>query len=196
MFRFVQKRTNLILGQHAFFPIQSRFLLNKLYSTDARTFESIKMISPNTIKALDQEFKYKKMTQVQEKVLELLPAECDLLVRAKTGTGKTLAFLIAALETALARRNGQALDGKNIPIMIISPTRELALQIAEEARRLVRSHGMKVGVAVGGTNRGRCFETIERSRVDILVGTPGRVIDILKSSEIARKKVENLDTVR
>lgn len=154
------------------------------------------MISPNTREALDREFKYKEMTQVQEKVLELLPADFDLLVRAKTGTGKTLAFLIAALESALSRRDGKALDGKSIPIMIISPTRELALQIAQEAKRLVIAHRLKVGVAVGGTSRFQCLNMFEKTRVDILVGTPGRLMDILNSSAMGRKKVENLDTVK
>jgi len=195
MFRFVQRKTNLILGQHAFFPMQPTIIIKKLYSSNAKTFESIKMISPTTIKALEQEFKYKEMTSVQEKVLQLLPTDHDLLVKAKTGTGKTLAFLIAALESALARRNGGILNGKKTLILIISPTRELALQIAQEARRLVKLHNLKVGVAVGGTSRFMCIQNIENFRLDILVGTPGRIIDVLNSSEKARQKVDALDTV-
>lgn len=189
MFRFL----HLVLRSNV--SVHPSFFLKKMYSSNAKTFDSITMISPKTRQALCTEFKYKEMTHVQEKVLELLPANFDLLVKAKTGTGKTLAFLIAALESALARRDGKTLNGKDIPIMIISPTRELALQIAEEAKRLVSAHRLKVGVAVGGTSRNQCLRMFE-FRVDILVCTPGRIIDILNSSPEARKKVENLDTVK
>ena len=196
MFRFAFTKSSLIHGKNALVSMHCSSSLKKFYSTDASTFDSIKMISSKTINALDEEFKYKEMTQVQQKVLELLPADFDLLVRAKTGTGKTLAFLIAALESALARRQGQALNGNEIPIMIISPTRELALQIAEEARRLLLSHRYRVGVAVGGTSRNASLRMFDKQRVDLLVATPGRLMDILNSSDSARKKVEKLDTVK
>ena len=151
------------------------------------------------IQGIDVYFPYKPY-ECQEKylkeVIEALNGNNNALLESPTGTGKTLAFLIAALESALARRKGKKLTGKDIPIMVISPTRELALQIAEEAKKLLRLHSMKVGVAVGGTSRFHCLRTVEEYRVDILVGTPGRIIDVLNSSEKAKQKVSSLDTVR
>ena len=195
MFRFAFKASSLIHSRNIIPTVQIHFS-KKFYSSNAKTFDSMSIISQKTLDALEKEFKFKEMTEVQARVLELLPTDSDLLVRAKTGTGKTLAFLIAALESALARRNGEGLKGDNIPILIISPTRELALQIGEEACRLLYPHRYKVGVAVGGTSRNVTLKMFESQRVDLVVGTPGRLIDVLKSSEKGRQKVSKLDTVK
>jgi ATP-dependent RNA helicase MSS116 len=84
------------------------------------------------------------MSEVQRMVLA--SPGMDLLVRAKTGTGKTLAFLIAALEECLQLK---AFGSHSTPILIVSPTRELAAQIADEAKKLVKYHRMRVHLCVG-----------------------------------------------
>lgn len=135
------------------------------------------------------------MTDVQHQVLSLLPTDQDLLVRAKTGTGKTLAFLIAALESALARKAGTRFDGKHIPILVISPTRELALQITAEAKKLTHHHRYAVMSVFGGTKRSRDMELFERGRIDILVATPGRLKDLVSSESLVKERLSKLETV-
>ena len=117
------------------------------------------------------------------------------MVRAKTGTGKTLAFLIAALESAISRRNGERFDGDSIPILIISPTRELATQIATEAVRLLKSHRYKVQSLVGGYSRRLSDMIIDEKRVDVLVATPGRINDRLESNPTLKKRLKNLECI-
>ena len=107
------------------------------------------------------------------------------LAQAKTGTGKTLAFLIPLLQNiisvdpALERRsekfNASAAD---IRAIIISPTRELAEQIAVEAKKLVQGTGVVVQTAVGGSQKGYHLDLMRRYGCHILVGTPGRINDI------------------
>ncbi|KAI8905218.1 P-loop containing nucleoside triphosphate hydrolase protein [Gorgonomyces haynaldii] len=126
------------------------------------------------------------MTAVQEQVLKELPLKSDMLVRAKTGTGKSLAFLISALETCIQNKK----FGKSrVPILIVSPTRELAIQIGNEAKKLVGRHRMKVKLAVGGTSRGKLLDDL-KYQTDILVGTPGRLADILDEVHVATKLSE------
>lgn len=139
-------------------------------------------INPLTLKALDRVFKYKEMSVVQDAVCSRLPIENDIFVKAKTGTGKTLAFLIAALERAYAGKTVQELkhfDGTKV--FIISPTRELALQIANEAERLLKFYPLGVHCMVGGERKSDNLRKLERQRCDIVVGTPGRLFDLLDS---------------
>ncbi|GAA5839658.1 hypothetical protein JCM5353_003332 [Sporobolomyces roseus] len=178
----------------------------------------------------ERPFKYDTMTDVQAAVLSLLPrlasspapndtpAEIqqaqDVLVRAKTGTGKTLAFLIPALEgrlrsleTFLAKfkeENPQAStsDAKKaladyakqtVGALILSPTRELATQIANEAIALT-THLPQFGVRllVGGASRsGQLREWMRSPSNDIVVATPGRCVDLLQSEPSVRKCVAN-----
>lgn len=160
------------------------------------TFAAIPALSEPTLRALRHDFKYTEMSPVQDAVLSLLPTEKDLLVRAKTGTGKTLAFLIAAVESAIARRKGKRFDGNKTTIIVLSPTRELALQIGNEAARLLKPHMYRVQTAVGGPGRNRMVQILESQRVDVLVGTPGRMLDMLENVPAFRKKCQGLQTVR
>jgi ATP-dependent RNA helicase MSS116 len=134
-------------------------------------------LHPLTLKAVIQDFGYETMSTVQQMVLNQSNQNDDLLVRAKTGTGKTLAFLIRALDSVL---EGKGFAQSKIPILIISPTRELAYQIGKEAEKLVRHHRLKVEIAVGGTGRSESLKRIINS-CDILVGTPGRLLDLISS---------------
>ncbi|KAJ3044620.1 hypothetical protein HDV00_001546 [Rhizophlyctis rosea] len=159
------------------------------------TFASVQALSPATQAALARTFKYSHMSVVQEQVLNLLPTNDDLLVRAKTGTGKTLAFVIAALESALAKNGGKRLTGDKISILVLSPTRELANQIATEAQKLLDHHNYRVQTAVGGPGRNRAVEKLARYRYEMLVATPGRLLDMLGSVPQVREKLEGLQTL-
>lgn len=108
------------------------------------------------------------------------------LAQARTGTGKTLAFLIPMVQNILSRepiladRNHRAYArADDTQALIISPTRELAEQIAEAARRLVTNTKIQVRTAVGGTQKRIGLQRIQEGGCHILVGTPGRLIDIL-----------------
>ncbi|KAI8820593.1 P-loop containing nucleoside triphosphate hydrolase protein [Fimicolochytrium jonesii] len=158
------------------------------------TFDSLALSEP-TLAAMKHNFKFKHASPVQEAVLKLLPTDKDLLVRAKTGTGKTLAFLIAALESAIARKEGQRFKGDRITVLCISPTRELAFQITAEAEKLLRPHNYRVKHAVGGEKRLRQLDGLEQSRVDFLVATPGRLLDLLQGSAHLREKLMGIETL-
>jgi ATP-dependent RNA helicase MSS116, mitochondrial len=91
------------------------------------------------------------MTNVQEKSFPIVLSGVDIFVKAKTGTGKTLAFLVPSLENMIRARGASA--SSNAVILIISPTRELALQIAAEAESLCRFiPPLQIVTLVGGTN--------------------------------------------
>ncbi|CAO3703675.1 unnamed protein product [Rhizopus stolonifer] len=153
-------------------------------------FDSILCLEDNTQKALKRIFKYDTMSSVQEAVLTRLPNQDDMFVKAKTGTGKTLAFLVAALETAIKDSNPKHYEGASI--LVISPTRELANQIAQEAQKLCSFYPYKVHCFVGGDSKRRQISNIERQRCDIVVATPGRLNDMLKSVPRFKKMCQNL----
>jgi ATP-dependent RNA helicase MSS116 len=130
-----------------------------------------------TKRALSEIFGYETMTKVQEAAVPVSLTGVDVLAKAKTGTGKTIAFLIPTIERAAAlRKKG------SISALIVSPTRELAQQIAEEAQQLARFHGMTVQCVVGGTNIKGDLSKLRNSPPDILIGTPGRLNDHLENN--------------
>ncbi|KAI8971995.1 P-loop containing nucleoside triphosphate hydrolase protein [Mycotypha africana] len=156
-------------------------------------FDSVTSLNPRTKKALERVFRYQEMSPVQEAVLTQLPDSSDMFVKAKTGTGKTLAFLIAALETSTAGFDEAAYKQfKGCSILVISPTRELANQIADEAEKLTKFYPFKVHCLVGGESKPRQIRNLDRYRGDIIVGTPGRLNDMLKSVKHFKKMCENL----
>ncbi|KAF9275494.1 hypothetical protein BGZ68_010760 [Mortierella alpina] len=159
-------------------------------------FDEIKSLHPNTAKAIKQVFKYETMSKVQSEVLSLLPTDSDMFVKAKTGTGKTLAFLIPALETVMAKTDKKVLSyGDTATVLIVSPTRELAQQIAEEARKLVGPHRFNVHCLVGGESKGLQIKKLNSKRVDIVVGTPGRLNDMIESVGEFRRQLEGVKTL-
>ncbi|KAJ1966586.1 hypothetical protein H4R35_006959, partial [Dimargaris xerosporica] len=147
-------------------------------------FDQVPGLSAKSKQVMRDVFQYSEMSKVQQAVLKHLPITKDLLVRAKTGTGKTLGFLLPAVEVILANSNKQDLvRGQHIGALIVSPTRELANQIAVEAEKLAGRHRMGVLTAVGGTRRQDTVRKLKSGyRSDIVVGTPGRIIDLMQTS--------------
>ncbi len=121
------------------------------------------------IKSLDWEF----VTQVQKETIPLALLGNDVIGQARTGSGKTASFGIPILNACQATGNLQAL--------ILAPTRELAGQVAEEINRLQGEMGLKVVTVYGGTDLEKQAKQLN-SGVDIVVGTPGRVMDMTKRS--------------
>ncbi|SGY45300.1 BQ5605_C001g00271 [Microbotryum silenes-dioicae] len=127
-------------------------------------------------------------TPVQEATLPVILTGVDVLAQAKTGTGKTLAFLIPSIELLLRSNPQPKADG--ISILIMSPTRELAIQIEEAARILLSSTPFGVQHVVGGTNMKSETTRLNNQRCDILVATPGRMLDHLENSNLKLKLSE------
>ncbi|KAG7450269.1 DEAD-domain-containing protein [Guyanagaster necrorhizus] len=135
-------------------------------------------LSQHALKALE-EMGFSTMTPVQEKSIPLLLAGKDLLGAARTGSGKTLAFLIPAVEL-LHRLKFKPQNGTGI--IIISPTRELALQIFGVAKDLMAHHSQTFGIIMGGANRRAEADKLAKG-VNLLVATPGRLWDHLESTK-------------
>ncbi|KAK0473217.1 DEAD-domain-containing protein [Armillaria novae-zelandiae] len=135
-------------------------------------------LSEQTMKALE-DMGFSTMTPVQEKSIPLLLAGKDLLGAARTGSGKTLAFLIPAIEL-LHRLKFKPQNGTGI--IIISPTRELALQIFGVAKDLMAHHSQTFGIIMGGANRRAEADKLAKG-VNLLVATPGRLWDHLESTK-------------
>ena len=135
-------------------------------------------LSPNLMKAI-AEMGFTKLTEVQSKTIPPLLAGRDVLGAAKTGSGKTLAFLIPAIEMLTSLRfkprNGTG-------AIIITPTRELALQIFGVARDLMAHHSQTLGIVMGGANR-RSEEDKLSKGVNLLIATPGRLLDHLQNTK-------------
>ncbi|KAL2753526.1 hypothetical protein ACRALDRAFT_2111585 [Sodiomyces alcalophilus JCM 7366] len=140
-------------------------------------------VHPLLVQTITEDMKFEFMTPVQAATLdELLPPKrSDCLVQAKTGTGKTLAFLLPALQTMITQ-NRPADAG--ISLLVISPTRELAMQISAEATKLLqRMPQYRVRIAIGGTNKDREEKQI-LGGCEILVATPGRMLDHMSNEDI------------
>ncbi len=118
---------------------------------------------------------YVTCTPVQEQVLKGSLDGADLYVQSQTGTGKTAAYLISVVQELLTRDD---MKGKKALIMV--PTRELAVQVEQEAKCLSSHTGLKCASFYGGVGYTRQTEQLKKD-VEILVGTPGRVIDLQES---------------
>lgn len=142
-------------------------------------------ISRLLLDAIAKVFKYDTMTQCQARSIPVALKGGDVLTKAKTGTGKTLAFLIPALHRMMS--SPAAVRRGLTTVLVVSPTRELAMQIEEEAKKLVTFAGGQVAVqcVYGGTNKRVDISRFKRNSMpDILVATPGRLNDLLESSDL------------
>lgn len=128
-------------------------------------------------------------TPIQSKALPLALNGHDVAGQAQTGTGKTAAFLLATLNRLLTRPAPDSRRRDQPRALIIAPTRELAVQIHKDALGLVGDTGIRLGLAYGGTGYESQRKTIEAG-VDILIGTPGRLIDYLKQKVYNLKGLE------
>ncbi|KAI3956407.1 hypothetical protein MKX01_016820 [Papaver californicum] len=135
-------------------------------------------ISPLSMKGI-KDMGYERMTTVQEATLPVILKGKDVLAKARTGTGKTVAYLLPALENILKSTSVDCnRKGFPISVLIICPTRELACQVAAEAMKLLKHHpSISAQVVIGGTS-----QDMERKRLlgmpcQVLIATPGRLKD-------------------
>lgn len=123
----------------------------------------------------------KKPTSVQEKVIPLVINKKDVIVQSETGSGKTISFAAPTIDLITPQGAPQ--------VLVLAPTRELAIQISEQYQMLSRHKNLKVAQVYGGAS----FKPqIKSSRVaDVIVGTPGRLLDLLQHGEIKLSKVKH-----
>jgi ATP-dependent RNA helicase RhlE len=150
------------------------------------TFESLGVIAP-ILQALQEEG-YTHPTPIQEQAIPMLLQGKDLLGCAQTGTGKTAAFAIPILQRLY--QAGPARKGKRpIRALVVSPTRELAIQIADSFTAYGKYTGLRNTVIFGGVKQGAQTQALAQG-VDILVATPGRLLDLMQQGFISLKEVE------
>ncbi|CAH1454676.1 unnamed protein product [Lactuca virosa] len=141
------------------------------------SFTSLPLSEPTKKAILDMGFQY--MTQIQARSIPPLLEGKDVLGAARTGSGKTLAFLIPAVEllyhACFAPRNGTG-------VVVICPTRELAIQTHAVAKDLLKYHSQTLGLVMGGAGRRTESERIVKG-VNLLVATPGRLLDHLQNTK-------------
>ena len=148
------------------------------------TFESLDIIE-SIIKSLKEEG-YEKPTPIQSEAIPIILDGKDLIGCAQTGTGKTAAFAVPILQ--LLGKDKSFSSRKKIRSLIVTPTRELAIQIEESFKTYGRYTGLTCTVVFGGVNQNP-QTAILRTGVDILVATPGRLLDLMTQGFISLNQI-------
>ncbi len=148
------------------------------------TFNELNLIEP-ILKALETEG-YKTPTPIQEQAIPILLQRKDLLGCAQTGTGKTAAFAIPILQ--ILHEEHAERTHKNIKVLILTPTRELAIQIGESFAAYGRNLRLRHTVIFGGVPQGAQVQALNRG-IDILIATPGRLLDLMNQGYINIKDI-------
>jgi ATP-dependent RNA helicase RhlB len=151
-------------------------------------FHDFSLPTPLLHAIFDLGFRY--CTPIQTEILPSTLSGKDATGRAQTGTGKTAAFLI----TVITRLLNTPIQGKRKPgtprVLVIAPTRELVLQISEEARQLAKYCSLNIVSVFGGMDYEKQKRQLTRSVVDIIVATPGRLLDFQRRRDLSLKQVE------
>jgi ATP-dependent RNA helicase RhlE len=128
---------------------------------------------------------FETLTEIQDKSLEDIRDGKDILGVANTGTGKTGAFLIPMIQELLEQEHGDN------HALVIVPTRELALQVTEEFRSFSKNMPLYASCVIGGTNINRDVRNLRRKN-HIIIGTPGRLVDLFKRQDLKLHKFKTL----
>ncbi|KAL9563274.1 hypothetical protein ACKAV7_012641 [Fusarium commune] len=167
-------------------PDGGKLTLPPVAGAESQSFAELNL-SEKTMKAIN-EMKFTKMTEIQRRGIPPSLAGRDVLGAAKTGSGKTLAFLIPVIEMLSSLRfkprNGTG-------VIVVSPTRELALQIFGVARELMAHHSQTYGIVIGGANRRAEADKLAKG-VNLLIATPGRLLDHLQNTPFVFKNLKSL----
>ena len=148
-------------------------------------FHSLNIIKP-ILKAIKEEG-YTIPTPIQEQCIPIVLKGTDLLGCAQTGTGKTAAFAIPILQ--LLETNETYEDKRKVKALIVTPTRELAIQIGESFEAYGRHTGLKCAVIFGGVKQHSQVNSL-KSGVDIVVATPGRLLDLMNQGYLTLRNVK------
>ena len=173
--------------QHA----NSRTSSTTLAHLSDSTFDSL-ALHPLLQRAIKEVFRFERMTLVQQLAIPICldSADNDVVAKARTGTGKTLGFLLPALHRVLKRPPS---PGACCPILVLSPTRELATQTADEAKDLLKFVSpSKVMTVLGGTSMAKDVASFQQAPPVVLVATPGRLDDHLNNTAGVREMLSSL----
>jgi len=134
-------------------------------------------IRPEVQKAL-LDMNFKIPTEIQERAIKALSkTKRDFVGQAQTGTGKTASFVIPLLENVTSSK-------KNVQALILAPTRELAAQVEQEVKKLSKYTEIRSACVYGGAPIDKQIDTLRHEYPHIVVGTPGRVIDLIKRNAL------------
>lgn len=150
-------------------------------------------LRPETQAAL-AEHGFKSPFPIQEMVLPIALGDGDVIGQAKTGTGKTLAFGIPLIERVIAPLDKEwgALVAKGLPqVLVVVPTRELCVQVTKDIEELTGNRGIRTLAVYGGRAFEPQIEALEKG-VEIVVGTPGRLLDLYRQGQLKLKEVSRV----
>lgn len=150
------------------------------------TFKDLNLSSA-ILKALD-DTGYTSPTPIQAKAIPVVLEGKDVLGCAQTGTGKTAAFVIPMLEQIAIRKSSEG--NRKLRGLIVTPTRELAIQIGESFREYGKYTNMNCTVIFGGVKQGKQTASLKNG-VDVVVATPGRLLDLIQQGFISLKNIEH-----
>ena len=153
------------------------------------SFQSLPLTAAVMQGIVDAGFVY--CTPIQAQTLPVALEGKDVAGQAQTGTGKTAAFLVALFQSLLTRPSAPGRHATSIRALVIAPTRELAVQIHKDATVLGKHTGLKLAVVFGGTDYEKQRQTVAEG-VDVLIGTPGRIIDYFKQHVFDLRHVQVL----
>ena len=157
--------------------------MKKTHLTKTR-FSNLEL-SDSIIKSLKQA-NFIECTPIQDRTLPLSLRGKDIAGQAQTGTGKTAAFLLATFQHLI---NDESEKIKNPRALILAPTRELAIQIHKDALVLGKYLNLKYALIYGGTDYKKQLELV-KSNVDIIIGTPGRIIDFYRQDAFTLNNIQ------
>lgn len=151
-------------------------------------FKKLNIISP-ILKAIE-EIGYTEPTDIQLHAIPVILDNKDILGSARTGTGKTAAFAIPILQM-LHNKNIVNNKPKKIKVLVLTPTRELAIQVRDNFRNYGKYTGLKASVILGGVNQKSQIEVLKKG-LEILIATPGRLLDLINQKHVDLSGVEYL----
>ena len=161
------------------------------------TFSSFQPpIHQASLHALTHKLKLTNPTEIQSNSYEAAITGRDVLARARTGTGKTLAYLLPSIENALANVKSSSSSKRKVEILVLCPTRELASQIHTTSQLLAASHSnsddsirMHTQVMFGGVSKEKDAQKLQEKLPFILVATPGRLLDHMENTVVRGVKL-------
>jgi ATP-dependent RNA helicase RhlE len=151
------------------------------------SFNNLQLIEP-LLKALSKE-EYTRPTPIQERSIPVILQKRDLLACAQTGTGKTAAFVIPMLQLMHEQKGSTTPLSHKVQALILTPTRELAIQIGESIKAYGHYLPLRYEVIFGGVSQYNQVQSLRRG-VDILVATPGRLLDLMQQGHIGLRDIE------
>lgn len=169
--------------------------MNRFLNTDEASLDELNLtwdkldIDRTLLGCITKEYKFDKMTPVQAATIPLMLKGKDVIVEAKTGSGKTLAFIIPLVQLLIKLDHETNLDSHSVLALVLSPTRELATQIHQELRKLLRNPMLSDGrtiqsmLIVGGSSVSNDIQKFEKYGANMIVATPGRLSTILEASD-------------